>query len=301
MKLPSILCIDRNSFKFSVVNKALMEQINYNGRVFNAEQPLLTAANRAFRYGDALFESMFCRSGQIPLWPWHYARLLRGMKQLQLETEEERWHAVHLLEEVQKISKELELGRIRFTVFRKEGGLYTPATNEAAFLIEASPLSSDPYIWTGKGLEVKVFPEPVLLAGNYLSNLKTANGLPYVMASLYRKAQGIGDCLLLNQHGRIAEASSSNIFVYWKGQWHTPPLSEGGLDGVARKVLLELFGTDLGSSPITPKALEQAEEAVLCNAMWGIRPIRTFRETTYGIKKGEALFRDFCIFTGCSA
>lgn len=46
-----------------------------------------------------------------------------------------------------------------------------------------------------------------------LSNLKSGNALIYVMAAPYAKENGFEDVLILNQHQRIAEANSSNVFL----------------------------------------------------------------------------------------
>jgi branched-subunit amino acid aminotransferase/4-amino-4-deoxychorismate lyase len=39
--------------------------INYNGNIIDASQPVFTAANRAFRYGDAIFETIRLMQGEI--------------------------------------------------------------------------------------------------------------------------------------------------------------------------------------------------------------------------------------------
>jgi len=39
--------------------------INFNGEILPADTRLLTIANRAFRYGDGLFESMRLMKGKL--------------------------------------------------------------------------------------------------------------------------------------------------------------------------------------------------------------------------------------------
>ena len=59
--------------------------LSYNGVHYPAGQPLLTADNRGFRYGDGLFETMFVQGGRIRLSEYHFERLLSGMALLDFE------------------------------------------------------------------------------------------------------------------------------------------------------------------------------------------------------------------------
>ena len=49
--------------------------------------------------------------------------------------------------------------RIRLTIFREDGGLYTPIGNKPQYLIEASPLETKAYELNKKGLLSSVFQE----------------------------------------------------------------------------------------------------------------------------------------------
>ena len=45
----------------------IMSFVNYNGKWFQENEPLFTAANRGFKYGDGLFETMKAEDGKIAL------------------------------------------------------------------------------------------------------------------------------------------------------------------------------------------------------------------------------------------
>ena len=59
--------------------------LNFDGAVLPVGQGILTADNRGFRYGDGLFETMLAIEGRVRLWPYHFERLLSGMRMLRFE------------------------------------------------------------------------------------------------------------------------------------------------------------------------------------------------------------------------
>src|ERR1043166_5307355 len=113
--------------------------INFNGTVCDASQPVLTHRNRAFRYGDALFETIRLMNGEILYFDKHLERLKRSMKVLGMEGHPDfSFQNLHLL--IRHLDQVNELkgnGRIRFEIFREDGGLYTPDSNNVSYLIEA--------------------------------------------------------------------------------------------------------------------------------------------------------------------
>jgi branched-chain amino acid aminotransferase len=59
--------------------------INFNGELVAADSRLLTIANRGFKYGDGLFESMRLMKGQLKFAELHADRLQRSMKLLKID------------------------------------------------------------------------------------------------------------------------------------------------------------------------------------------------------------------------
>ena len=115
--------------------------INFNCKILPSEQPIFTASNRAFRYGDGLFETIRVFDGKIPFFQRHFQRLIVGCRLLNLDV------SGHFTQDFfeNEISKLLVGGanyRVRLTVWRSGGGLYTPETNLPDFLIEAKELPS---------------------------------------------------------------------------------------------------------------------------------------------------------------
>jgi branched-chain amino acid aminotransferase len=264
--------------------------INFNGEILPEGTKLLTVANRGFRYGDGLFESMRMMKGQLKFADLHADRLQRGMKALKIDgySQMDAWFLKEKTEDLARRNK-IKHGRLRLTVFRDAEGLYTPSQNKMGWCLELQPLDEPRYFLNEKGLIMEIFddlPKPT----NYLSNIKTCNSLIYVMAGLYKTQNKVDDVFLLNQHGFLCEAGSSNIFVWYQKHLYTPALSEGCVEGVMRQVIIKLAKENnipITEAQISPDILYEADEVFLTNAARGIQSVMGFGVRRYfnGVSK----------------
>jgi branched-chain amino acid aminotransferase len=104
------------------------------------------------------------------------------------------------------------------------------------------------------------------------------------MAGIYKTQNRLDDVFLLNQHGNLCEASSSNIFISYKKNLYTPALSEGCVEGVMRHVIINLAkqnGITLTEAQISPDILYEADEVFLTNAGRGIQSVIGFGVRRY--------------------
>jgi branched-subunit amino acid aminotransferase/4-amino-4-deoxychorismate lyase len=259
--------------------------VNYNGDIFPVDQPVLMSGNRAFRYGDAVFESIRLMHGDILFFEKHLNRLKRSMHMLGMKWREDfNFHNLYLL--IRHLDQVNELkgnGRIRLAVFRNEGGYYAPVSNEVSFLIEAEPLEATEYQLNENPLRIDVFTE-IAKPKNNFSNIKSANALIYVMAGIYKEQQGLDDCILLNDHGKVSEAISSNLFLVSKEEVFTPALSEACVAGVMREQLIEMLkerGRKIHETSLSVDQMMKADEVFLANVISGIRWVGAFRQKRY--------------------
>jgi branched-chain amino acid aminotransferase len=267
------------------------QNINLNGRLIDANQACLSANNRAFHYGDGLFESIRKFDHAIPLLQLHLQRLHVGMAALEIKPPVD-WTLGFWKEQIHSLTEKMPNARVRITVFRADGGLYTPTSNEAHFLIEAEKLEENAYTWNKDGLSVAICNIAQVHAGSLLANMKTCNSLPYVLGAIFARKHQLGDSLILNQHERLAESATSNLFIVRDGVMITPPLIEGCIDGVFRKYLLReapQMGWNIQERPIRPADLRQAEEVFLTNAVRGIRWVKLFGDRNYSKKQTKNL------------
>ncbi|MFD2873974.1 aminotransferase class IV [Mucilaginibacter ximonensis] len=257
--------------------------INFNGEIVPSESKLLPVANRSFKYGDGLFESMRMLKGELKFAEQHADRLQRGMKALKMDGYSQM-DAYFLKEKAEQLAirNKAKHGRLRLTVYRDSGGFYAPAQNKAGYCLEFIPADEPRYFLNEKGLIADVFtelPKPI----NYLSNIKTCNSLTYVMAGLYKMQNNLDEVFLVNQNGFLCEASSSNVFVWYQDHLYTPALSEGCVEGVMRQVIIDIARKNnigITEAQINPEILYEADEVFLTNASKGIQGVMG-----YGIRR----------------
>lgn len=259
--------------------------IHHNGVISAASSSAVTITNRSFRYGDGLFESIRIASNRPQFLKEHLKRLHAGMQVLKMNMHP-------LLNEAFLEASIIELslknnigpgGRVRLTVYRNEGGLYTPDTNEVSYFIETEPLEDINYVLNSKGFTIDLYSE-FKKQLHVLSNIKSANSILYVMASINRKQLGLDECLILNDKYCIIEGISSNIFAVKNGVLYTPPVADGCVDGVMRRKIIEIAQANriaVYEISIMQNVLLGADELFLTNAVHGIRWIVAYKQKRY--------------------
>jgi len=266
--------------------------INFNGEIVPADSKLLPVSNRAFKYGDGLFESMRMLKGQLKFAEQHADRLQRGMKALKMDSYSQM-DAYFLKEKAEQLAirNKARHGRLRLTVYRDSDGFYAPTQNRVGYCLEFVPADEPRYFLNDKGLIVDVFTD-LTKPLNYLSNIKTCNSLTYVMAGMYKTQNNLDEVFLLNQNNFLCEASSSNVFVSYQNQLYTPALSEGCVEGVMRQVVIDIAknnGIPITEAQINPEILYEADEVFVTNASKGIQCVMGYGIRRYFSKLSKAL------------
>jgi len=270
--------------------------INYNGNIIDSSQPVFTAANRAFRYGDAIFETIRLMQGEILFFEKHLSRLSRSMDLLGMNPNDDlTFHNLYLsIRHLDQVNNLRGNGRIRLEVFRNDGGLYTPHSNDVSYVIETSSVTHKEYQLNENGLKIEIYSD-IKKPVSRLSNLKSSNALYYVMAGLYKNNINTGDCLVLNTDGRIAEAISSNIFLMDTNKVFTPALTEACVAGVMRETVIEHLQSHripIIEKGITVEDLLKADEIFLTDVIHGMRWVSAFRNKRYFNNFSRALLSE---------
>ncbi len=260
----------------------MAEEIYFWEGEWQANEPRL-GLNRAFRFGDGLFETIRITEGKAPLWTQHLERLKQSALILKLDLPKNFTTTLNniLFDLLEKPAFRSSIFRI--WIFRSGKGKYTPETNSASFVCKAETLPAQKNDNTQHGLIIDLC-ETVTLTADTLSNLKSLNSLIYVMAAIEKSEKGFDELLLRNQKGELVEGTSTNLFIVKKKAIYTPPLSSGALDGVMRKQIIQVakrLGFSVSEESISQEALESADEVFLSNAVSGIQWVKAFRKRRY--------------------
>jgi len=253
--------------------------IIYNGELHNPEYFPIPFANRSFKYGDGLFETILIRKGKSVFLDEHLNRLFAGMRIFQLEFSPVIFRRI-LEGEIQRIIRAnniQENGRMRVHVFRNGQGAYLPTTNTPNYLIEATTIP-DPF---ADLYSVSLIGYPSIpLQPSPLSGFKTANALPFTLAALYAQQKNF-DRALLFSNGYVSEAHNANIFIVRKQKVYTPPLGAACIDGIMRRYIFDLCNQlriSCSEKWIKEKDIYKADEIFLTNSIQGIVPVDSYQE-----------------------
>ena len=264
--------------------------INFNGELQAPENLKLSSENRAFKYGDAIFETIKVMHKKVIFWEDHYFRLMASMRMLRMK--------IPLTFTLEFLEKEIlktvsvhdtaDSFRIRLNVFRKDGGLYTPKTNNIDFIIEVNVNSYQ----TKETYSLDVYKDFYNYSG-LLSTIKTNNRMLNILASIFADENDLDNCILLNEKKGVVEVTNGNIFVVKGNVIKTPALSEGCIKGIARNKVIEIVSKNkeftLEEVSISPFEIQKADEVFITNAIIGVQPVTSYKKKTFTTGIGKKI------------
>jgi branched-chain amino acid aminotransferase len=261
-------------------------QVWVNGTLARADAPHLSAFDRGFQLGDAVFETLRARGGRTTELNEHLARLRASADGLAITLP--RNAEANIAAGIADLLRAEDLAgpdgdaAIRVTVSRGPffgRGLLPPADAEPipTIVVQAWPVPPPPAGHIEKGIRLvtsAVRRDP----SSPLARLKTTSRADHVYARLEAKRAGADDALFLTVEGHLSEATSANVFLVKDKSLRTPSLVCGILAGTTRDWILAWAGR-VGLEPmeslLLPADLAAADEAFLSSSVAGILPVTT--------------------------
>ncbi|SHG43821.1 branched-chain amino acid aminotransferase [Flavobacterium fluvii] len=269
--------------------------INFNGSIVSNDTSLLTQ-NRAFLYGDAVFETVKIVNSKILFLEDHYFRLMSSMRVIRMEIPM-NFTMEYFEEQILALAtakNSATSARARITVYRNDGGYYLPKTNTVSFLINVESLDNTLYSINEGEYVVDLYTD-FYVTRHLLSSIKTTNKIINITASIYADENGFDNCLLLNDGKNVIEALQGNIFVLKGNTLTTPPVSEGCLNGVMRKQILALArkmeNLEVVEGVISPFDLQKSDELFITNVIKGIQPVTKYRKKEFATNFSRLLLQ----------
>ncbi len=276
-----------------------MKYIVYDGVLRHTETFFVRSTNRAFRFGDGLFETIHYHKGRLLFWNSHYDRMVQGMAALRFFRggfplkEELEAQVLDLLVK----NRVFNDARVRISLFRRGEGLYTPDNLSCSWLIEVEPLNVKGYQWSEEGLHMGFY---IDFSRHFspASPFKTLSAQANILAGIYAREHGLNDAYVVNGKGRFVESVSSNIFWMKEGALFTPAVSSGCVDGIMRKEIIRLAKAEgvlvMENQGATEEDLLNADELFLTNVISGIRWVVALKNQRFYSRVAKVLYERLC-------
>lgn len=261
--------------------------IYLNGSFVTKEDAKISVFDHGFLYGDGIFEGIRIYEGNIFRCKEHLDRLYDSAKSIMLNiplSYEEMQEA--LVETIRK--NDMRNGYIRLVVSRGPGNLgLDPLRCPAAWvIIIVEQLSIYPEEAYREGLRsVSVSPRRNL-PDALNPKIKSLNYLNNVLVKIQSNLAGVGEAIMLNSQGYVAEGSSDNIFIVKRGTVYTPPCYVGALEGITRGAIMELcgkLGYPLKEEPFTLHDVYTADEVFFTGTAAEVIPVREVDGRVIGV------------------
>ena len=259
--------------------------VNCNGNI-QENSAILIDSNRGFLFGDSVFETIKVLDSKVLFLEDHYFRLMASMRICRMEIPMNftmEYFESQILNLIATFSDSNSY-RVRFSVYRDSEGFYLPKSRNVQFIVAASSLNSDLYAIGKDSYEVELYKD-FYVSKQLLSTLKTNNKMLQITGSIFADENGYDNCLVLNDEKNVVEALQSNLFMKTGNIVVTPPVSDGCLNGIMRKQVLEILkkieGIEVKEASISPFDLQKADELFLTNVISGIQPITKYRKKEY--------------------
>lgn len=243
-----------------------------NGR----EQAELSAADRGLHFGDGVFETMAVEEGRPLCLERHLERLVRGCRRLAIPVPA----MTTLEEECARISDGAKRAVLKLTVTRGVGGrgYATDPSARPTRVLARHPWPEHAAAVRRGGVSLRVC-RTRLGRNPALAGLKHLNRLEQVLARMEDNPAQCEEGLMLDDRDRVIEAIASNVFVCRRGRVSTPDLSECGVAGIMRDLVLdvarEVTGCDAHITAMSMSDLRSADECFLTNSLIGLWPVKS--------------------------
>ncbi|CAH8708356.1 branched-chain-amino-acid transaminase [Paenibacillus thiaminolyticus] len=242
----------------------MSQWIYLNGQYVTKENATISVYDHGFLYGDGIFEGIRVYSGNIFKCREHLERLYDSAKSIMLDiplTLDEMQDA--MVETIRR--NELRDGYIRLIVSRGAGnlGLDPRRCPQASVIIIVEQLAIYPEEAYRNGLRTVSVSQRRNIPDALNPKIKSLNYLNNILVKIQANLADVGEAIMLNAQGYVAEGSSDNIFVIKKGVVYTPPCYLGALEGITRAAIMELcgkLGYTLKEEPFTLHDVYVADE-----------------------------------------
>ena len=234
---------------------------------------LVDVSERALQYGDGLFETIRIHRSEPEFLERHIRRLTAGCERLKFPAMD--WSLVG--DELREVASRRDNAVLKLILSRRcVGRGYGPISDQAVTrIVSVHPLPEWATNTADRGIRVRIC-DARLAVQPLLGGIKHLNRLEQVLARTEWDDPAIAEGLMLGDSDRLVEGTMSNVFILAGQVLITPELSNFGVAGVMRSVILDLaesLGIDREIRSISLDEVKTAQEVFVCNSLIGIWPV----------------------------
>ena len=237
--------------------------------------------DRAFNYGDGLFETILVNDGEPLFLKEHLIRLNSGCKKLRIKLPS------HTLIE-KSINK--SIGNTKKCIIKiiysrgisTHGYTYDKKIKPLLYIIKKKPINIKRSLFISLG-----YSKYKLCDNPFLSKIKHLNRLEQILGFTLTDRKESNN-VLIDKNNNIIECISSNIFLYTikKNNFNfvTPDLSNSGVDGIMKKIIIKFMKRkkiNICENIIKQKDIRKFHGAFICNSVTGIQFIKKIDKHTF--------------------
>lgn len=236
--------------------------------------------NRALSYGDGFFSTLGVVHGQILWSDGHATRLITGATVFELDID-----TPFIMAQLATLAQCLEQGIIKIIIARQAQNLqgYGYHNGQAEIYIKTS--ASSLYVNTKFIHGIPIQPTMHAIALGELLGMRSPrfSGIKLIscheqvfahtaLLHAQRERPMLAEALIKNILGQYIGGTMSNVFYRLGTDWHTPPMTHSGVNGVMRQVILAKNPT-ISERTLNTDDLSHLSALCFTNAVRGIIPI----------------------------
>ncbi len=212
-----------------------------DGDLVDKSAATVSVYDHGLLYGDGVFEGMRVYHGKLFESDAHFKRLFESAKSIRLTipyTAEQLRAATDLTVRTNGFTD----CYVRLVVTRGVGtlGLDPDKCPRPGVFIIADLISLYPAEMYEKGMPVITASVMRSHPASLSPRIKSLNYLNNILAKMEATDAGVPEAVMLNHLGNVGECTADNIFLVKDGTVLTPGPTEGILEGVTRRVILDL-------------------------------------------------------------
>ncbi len=267
--------------------------ININGILAKGSEAKISVFDRGFLYGDSVYESTRTFNKKPFRIDQHIDRLFLSAEKISLIPTLSK---ESILTEVMKTINASIYENVTIRIVLTRGtnndlGLDPELSGPNNLIIFTKEIKPNPTWWTTKGVSMIFYQKKIAAQG---SLPKTGNYQENILANNEAHHQKAYDAFMINTQGFVTEGTTSNAWIIKDNTLYTPPLSDGVLDGLTRKTLLEMARRKLLPIPLvekslTPEDFKTSDECFITSTTRNIVPVTTLESQSIGSAKPGAM------------